>query len=438
MSRGPHPGRARRWHRRWRHSLRLRLITVFLLLAGGMAAVFAVGAQRTFGTGWREAGRPLIADYIDRLAVEIGSPPDPARAQALAARLPIRVRIDGPQVHWSSAPMRDDAPEWRHDADWLTRTTADGHRIRFGLAAPPWARQGAGWATLAALLALIALAYAYVRRLLRPLDAIGAGAERFGRGEFDRPIALRRHDELGDLGQRIDTMAHDIQGMLDAKRALLLAVSHELRSPLTRARLNAELLPEQGEGASERAAVLRDLNEMRDLISDLLESERLASPHAALQREPVDLPALVAEVRAELAARGVAAAEGVRVQLEGALPAVALDASRVRLLLRNLLDNALRHGSGAAQPPVVHLRPATGNDRSGVTIEVRDFGPGVPEAQLAHLAEPFYRPDSARTRAAGGVGLGMYLCRLVAQAHGGTLTLRRAEPGLSVQAMLLN
>ena len=92
---------------------------------------------------------------------------------------------------------------------------------------------------------------------------------------------MRRNDELGDLAERINRMATSLQGMLDAKRALLLAISHELRSPLTRARVNAELVAE----GEHRDALLRDLSEMRDLITDLLESERLATGHAALQTE---------------------------------------------------------------------------------------------------------------------------------------------------------
>ena len=82
----------------------------------------------------------------------------------------------------------------------------------------------------------MAYRYRYVRRLLRPLDDIRGGAERFGRGVFDAPIPLRRRDELGELAQRINTMAGDIEAMPNAKRALLLALSHELRSTLTRAR----------------------------------------------------------------------------------------------------------------------------------------------------------------------------------------------------------
>ena len=148
-----------------------------------------------------------------------------------------------------------------------------------------------GWFTLAGLLLLTALAYAYVRHLLRPLEAIGEGVARFGRGEFGTPIVTAHHDELGELSERINRMAASLQGMLDAKRA---AAGDQPRAaqPLTRARLNAELVPE----GEHRDALLRDLGEMRDLITDLLESERLAAGHAALQTEAVDLAALAREV----------------------------------------------------------------------------------------------------------------------------------------------
>ena len=98
-----------------------------------------------------------------------------------------------------------------------------------------------------------------------------------------------------------------------------------------------------------------------------------------------------------------------------------------------LVFNALRYSDATGQSPEVRLQ-RTGD--GGITIEVRDYGPGVPESQLSQLAQAFYRPDSARTRAAGGVGLGLYPCRLIAQAHGGTFEVRNANPGLSVLVTL--
>lgn len=415
-------------------------MTMFVLLALAMTAVFLGGMQRVFSVGWRDAARPLVTDYVDRLVADLGTPPDIARAQALADRLPIAVRIEGPQVNWrsdSDQPEREIRSRESRFKDWLSRSTVDGHRISFGLAQTAWQREGRGgvvWITLALLLLLIAPAYLYVRRLLRPLDDIRGGAERFGSGRFDVPIPLRRKDELGDLALRINTMAHDLEGMLDAKRALLLALSHELRSPLTRARLNAELLPVTAEGTgpgeAERGALLRDLNEMRDLISDLLESERLASPHVALHREPTDLAALVTDTVAEMA--GMAGAGATQLTLTPGLPPLALDRTRMRLLLRNLLDNALRYSAGAGKPPCVSLSREAG----GLRLAVRDFGPGVDAAQLARLTEPFYRTDSARQRATGGVGLGLHLCRLVAEAHGSSLDVANAQPGLQISLLL--
>jgi signal transduction histidine kinase len=449
----------RRWHaarHRWRHSLKWRLVTLFLLLALATTAVFLFGMQRVLRGGWQGYAKPLVADYVDKLAAEIGSPPDEARAKAIVARLPVSIRIDGQQVQYDSHPgatypartthpppvrpevskgqaepalrqAQEDRNKDEHELGsqgWgLTRTTADGHSIRFGLAGPlPDNRPRTfGWITLAALLLLTGLAFAFVRRMLRPLDAINAGVARFGSGTFEPLIPVRRKDELGDLAERINRMAASLHGKLDAKRALLLAISHELRSPLTRARVNAELV-EEGEP---RSALLRDLGEMRDLITELLESERLTSGHAALHTEAVDLLALVREL---VAAQWPDA--GLNLQLDERLGPVRVDPMRVRLLLRNLIDNALRHSAGA-QPPVVSLS----SDADGqLQLSVRDFGAGVAKEHLSHLAEPFYRADSARQRATGGFGLGLYLCQLVAQAHGGVLHIRRVEPGLEVVA----
>ncbi len=434
-----------RWHRRVRHalahSLRVRLVALFVLLALAMAATCVFGMQYALSIGWRDAARPLVLDYVDRLATEIGSPPSVERAQALVQRLPLTVRISGPVVNWRSNPDEPDySRRWNDDKRWrnsephlFERSTVDGHRIQFGVSVQAWHDRPrfVGWITLAGLLALTGVAYARVRRMLRPLDDIRAGALRFGAGDFASAIPVRHAhhpDELGELAATINTMGADIHQMLEAKRALLLAISHELRSPLTRARLNTELLPETPEVQPSREALLRDLALMRDLVTDLLESERLASPHAALHREPTDLAAVVRDVLASLDG-----APAVQHAVDAHLPPLPLDPARIRLLLRNLLDNALRHSADAAQPPRIGVQAGPGG---GVCITVRDYGPGVPPEQLPHLAQPFHRPDAARARTTGGVGLGLYLCKLVALAHGGSFEMRNAQPGLEVTVTL--
>ncbi len=481
---------------RWRvrfPSLGARLVGLFLVLAVAVSATFFVGMHVLQNVGWHEYLRPLVTNYADTLVSEIGSPPDIDRARLLAQRLPLRIRIEGPGTNWDSAdepppprPPDGVGPGWpsRHpvvtlpngdplplvvpeprrppprtqpdhvppadalrpaprgapyhlalnsDIDpssWrVLRRLPDGYRIIFSLAdmSHEARSEHIGWATLGVLLLLTALTYAWVRHMLRPLVALRAGAVRYGQGDFSRPIVPRNRDELGDLAEQINGMAARLHHMLDAKRQLLLAISHELRSPLARARMNTELLDE----STERSALLRDLGEMRDLITDLLESERLADVqaggHAALQTEVSTLSDIIHE---QCDAQAEAAT--VTLQLDDALPALPLDRARIRLLLRNLVDNALRHGSESSRTPLVRTSGAP----QAVQLVVRDFGPGMDDNQLQHAAEAFYRADAARLRSTGGVGLGLYLCKLVAEAHGGTLVLRNAQPGLEITVSL--
>jgi signal transduction histidine kinase len=495
MNAAPSPAPASRWRARF-PSLGARLVGLFLVLALAVGVTFMLGHMTAQRVGLHEYVRPLVLNYVDTLAAEIGSPPDVERARLLAQRLPLRIRIEGPQVNWDSAdeppppppppleagmprpprhpvvtlPNGDPLPlvvpeprpprgERGERADrppptvvphpgmhgppyrmalnneidpslWrVVRRLPDGHRIVFSLADMSHEQRAEhiGWATLAVLLLFTALAYAWVRHMLSPLAALRAGAIRFGQGDFSQPIVPRNRDELGDLAEQINAMAARLHHMLDAKRQLLLAISHELRSPLARARMNAELVDE----SAERSALLRDLGEMRDLITDLLESERLADVqaggHAALHTEPSDLSALVREQCDAQVAAG-----SVTLSLDDDLPALPLDRARMRLLLRNLVDNALRHGAEAERAPQV----TTFRDPISAMLVVRDFGPGMDDSQLQHAAEAFYRADAARLRSTGGVGLGLYLCRLVAEAHGGTLTLRNAHPGLQITVEL--
>ncbi|MDY0746104.1 ATP-binding protein [Paucibacter sp. R3-3] len=262
------------------------------------------------------------------------------------------------------------------------------------------------------LLLVLGAAFAAVGRMIWPLRMLARAAQAYGRGDFGFRMPVLGNDEIGDLTRRFNDMATDIQAMLDGKRALLLAISHELRSPLTRARLHAELIEE---GAS-RDALLKDLGEMRVLIEALLESERLGAGHSALQLQAVDLAALV---RAQ---------EGVDVQIEPGLPLLQLDPLRLQLLLRNLVENAKRHNDASRGPVIVSLR----REGQVLLLSVRDHGPGVPAEALEHLGEPFFRPDAARTRNDGGVGLGLNLCKMIAAAHGGRLEIRNVTPGLEV------
>lgn len=429
--------RARNSVRRALSSLRWRLVGVFAALGVAVSVLFALSSDQAIEKGWTVLARPLLGDYVQRLTLDLGSPPSIERATALVTDLPITLTIKGPLVNWSSSAAlpnyaaeqatarRFGKGDWGGADRFWEATTSDGHNVVFGLNMQLLRNSGPdGFPTLALLLGVVALAGWWIGRMLRPIDLIGAGAMRFGQGDFNTPIALtsKTGRELRELADTVNTMGRDIEAMLEGKRALLLAISHELRSPLTRARLNTELLDDSGNSATTREALIRDLAEMNQLITTLLDSERLQAGHEALHLQTTDLYALAGEVCASFhAARLLPCAQTVVVQV---------DSTRMRLLLHNLLANAQRHASDAVNPTEVEV--GYNATTKAWRLRVRDFGPGVPEQYVDKLTDAFYRPDDARTRHSGGVGLGLYLCATIAKAHGAHLDIRNAKPGLEV------
>lgn len=271
-------------------------------------------------------------------------------------------------------------------------------------------RKGSGLLfILVPLLVLFAL-YHLILRLIRPINTLIAGVRRFGKGDLDHRIRMNRRDELGELADSFNDMADDIEQMLDAKRQLLLAISHELRSPLTRAKVSLELMDDE----PQRQELARDLNEMEALIEELLESERLSTRHRALNRQSYDLNALIDELLQhhfpEIGRNASLSTESIIIDV---------DVMRIKLLLKNLLENALRHTPDGARPPQISLERRA----KMVMIIVKDFGRGIEAEHIPHLTEPFYRADASRHRETGGYGLGLYLCRVIAEAHGGGLEI---------------
>ncbi len=411
-----------------RHSLSGRLIGLFLLTGLALGLVVKGGFQFAFEDSLRDLARPHVAEYLRYLLERIGDPPDRGRAAELSQRLPLQIHIFGPDGQWSSggSPPELSTSHLHHhllapglpvkagraDGDLVLIAERGAYRIVL----KPLGFEPTGWAPLAVVLTIVgvllvlALAYHGIRRLFQPVETIRAGLSRIGGGELEHRIELRRRDELGELALSVNAMADDIRDMLEAKRQLLLAISHELRSPMTRVRVNLALLPP----SDTRRLLEQDLAEMETLTGELLESERLSSRHAALNLSAVDPLELARETVTEHFP-----GRGILVRCEREIGYLALDPIRFKLLLRNLLDNALRHSPEGAPPPDLTL---TG-DGATWSLSVQDHGGGIPPEHLPHITEPFYRVDPARRRQTGGYGLGLYLCRVIAEAHGGRLTV---------------
>lgn len=265
--------------------------------------------------------------------------------------------------------------------------------------------------------AVVGGCYLAVRRLFYPLQDIRVGARRIREGQLDYRIPIRRQDELGRLSERINRMADEVQRMLEGQRQLLLSISHELRTPLTRARLALEFIHDR----EVRAHLEYDLSSMERMITELLEGERLNTRGREMSRSRVNLTKLMAEVM-----RGDFPNDRHRVSLS--LPPSAahlsVNAARLRMLVRNLVENALRYNPQEGPPVEVSLRM----DDNAAVIRVQDHGPGIEPQHLEQVTSAFYRTDPSRGAGTGRHGLGLYLCRLIAEAHGGKVEVA-SPPG---------
>jgi signal transduction histidine kinase len=257
---------------------------------------------------------------------------------------------------------------------------------------------------------VVITAHAVLRRLLGPLRSLGAGVERLSEGQLDVVVPKRTRDEFGVLTDAFNKMVRRVRDMVGARDQLLLDVSHELRSPLTRMKVALELLP-QTEGTRRMAA---DVGEMEVMISELLELERLRDG-GGIRTERMDLMAILRDVVRGLEDRP----PGVRVVSPASAILLEVDPDKVRVVLRNLLENALKYSLPDSRPVEV----SAARDGATVVVRVTDDGPGIPKDDLPRLFEPFFRVDRSRSKKTGGYGLGLSICKRIMEAHGGGIAV---------------
>ena len=316
----------------------------------------------------------------------------------------------------------DDRPgHWQ--PDWFTASVALADRRWLNVAvgpppgAPPW-----GWtfvlSFLFSALAIAVVAVLSARRIAKPMRGLAAAAGRLGRGAAVDDLPEAGPVEIRDTVRAFNLMRTRLDRFVRDRTAMLAAISHDLRTPITSLRLHAEFV----EDAETRARILAALDEMQRMTDDAL-----AFIREDMQREEtrnVDLHALVDSVAADLAELGheVAVADSGRVLIP-------CRAAALRRALRNLLENAAAYGGGA--------RVRTDRDDAGARIVIEDEGPGIPEPDLERVFEPFVRLETSRSRETGGSGLGLAIARSIVRGHGGDIVLaNRAEGGLRATVTL--
>ncbi len=417
----------RKKHRR--HKLSAHLLTLFLV-TGLLLILIITGLFRgALRHQYQDALRPHLTQYFEYIKQDIGIPPDLVAAARLAERLPIDIAIIGSEPNWSSlgSPIMMEQIEIYHrdhrqgamlefgeygDDRFLVRTTAGDYSIL--LITESFEKGRRGFLVVLLMIALVVLvlfaSYRVMRWMLKPIEILDKGVRRIGEGELEYRIDVNRRDELGALAASVNQMAGEIQAMLEAKRQLLLAISHELRSPLTRANVSLALMGE----SPLKDDVRHDLAEVDRLIEELLEAERLNSRHSILNLEDVAVDELLNEVISENFPEA-----DVDLQLRGNKGKHQMDPVRIKLLLRNLVDNAIKHNRHDSGTVRIEFEENT----TAIRFIVSDHGEGFHPDDIEHATEPFWRKDQSRSRSTGGFGLGLYLCRRIVEAHGGVLEI---------------
>lgn len=399
--------------------MRRLYVKIYLTLLGSLALV-AVATAVLFHLGQDEEDRGWSGrrDAFIAAMLPVDAPAGEQRLvlERLSRAFDADITLfdgDGDVVASAGEPLPDDVYERRKT--WPRRGEDRIFVLRLGDGRTLAARAelpfgpGAGKKPLGFILLIAAAvgvaAYPAVRHLTRRLEGLRRGVETWGGGALGERVPVKGRDEVAALAASFNAAAERIERLVASHRALLANASHELRSPLARLRMAIDLY-ERSPGQALRAEILRSLEELDELVGEILLASRL--DHVGLERaEPVDLLALAAE---EGARSGVA--------VTGTPATVTGDPRLLTRLVRNLMQNGLKHGA----PPVT-AEVARGPET--VELRVTDRGPGIPEADRQRIFEPFYRP-SGRSESAGGWGLGLALVRQIAERHGASV---HYEPG---------
>ncbi|WP_165323112.1 ATP-binding protein [Rhizorhabdus phycosphaerae] len=279
-----------------------------------------------------------------------------------------------------------------------------------------WQRRVLLWFAMA--FAIVApLGWLFARRMSKPLVAFAEAAEKLGRDPTAPVLDLDGPAEVGRAAHAFNVMQSRLKSFVGDRTAMIGAISHDLRTPLTRLRFRIEEVDDE----ATREGMIEEVEEMEEMINSVLAFIRDASSPGV--RERIDLRTIVEDVAED------AAIVGNDVRIETMAPApVDVDVMGMRRLFSNLFENAAKYGERARVRLLV--------DDADVVAQVIDEGPGVPVEDLERAFEPFYRAANARASDKRGSGLGLAVCRSIARAHGGDVTLRPSPEGFAAEVRI--
>ncbi len=278
----------------------------------------------------------------------------------------------------------------------------------------------------ASVLVALAVAVFVARRIVEPVEAMGAAAQRIAAGRYGERVPVASQDELGELAEQFNRMAEALQRLERLRKDLVADVAYELRTPLAGLSGYLEGLLDGVLEASPEvlARMQREVHRLQRLVEDLQELSRVEAGQVKLEPVPTILRDVVEGVVGRLRPQGEDKRIRLAVEVPPDLPTVLADPDPVAQVLTNLLGNALQY-----TPPGGRVDVRAWRVGREAVVAVQDTGIGIPRKHLPFVFERFYRVDRSRSRRAGGAGIGLAIVRSLVELHGGRIWADSPGPG---------
>ena len=415
---------------------------LIVILFTGVAVNLVVGGF--FWIHRSAALRPLhknILQYASYIIRDLGTPPSLKRARQVAEQASLQIYFEGPsqswatadeiydfkKAHWRSWSKNPEIRIGRYHGHHFVEIDHDAGRFVFGLD-KSFELDPERIRLVAILLSLLTLifvgAFLSIRWILKPVRWLGEGVREVGQGNLKHRVPMKRSDELRDLAEAFNDMTDRIRSMLHTKEQLLLDVSHELRSPLTRVKVALEFLP----AGKARDSIADDVSEMEKMINEILETARRHHLHGDLKLQPTDLVSLLEAILPDYQKQP----PGVQVDELPETLVITIDPGQIKTVFKNILANGIKYSDAASDPVRISAKLQPGQ----TVVQITDDGIGIPEEELAFIFEPFYRVDKSRSKDTGGYGLGLSLCKTIMEAHNGKIEIA-SKPGVGTTVSLV-
>lgn len=402
------------------------LFLVFILLAN-----FSIGfiISRIIGKGPPPGSPERFPVPVQKYIISrIGDPADTNLARNVSEELQLNIRIETNDVRWTNDESIPDITRLRENKDFRAEEQNFTVRMRgrpvfvykttggYIIFSPLMPRDlinetNVVIAVIIIITILAVLLYFALNWIFGPIKKLSEGVELISEGNFDNTIVVNSKDELGNLAALINEMKDNISGMLKSKESLLIDVSHELRSPLTRIKLANEFIDDP----KIHNKIRDDVKEMELMITELLETYRMDHEQGKFNFEKTNLVKLIKDVIIKFEYQDI----NVRSQFDEKI--ISIDKRKIESVFRNIIDNAVKYSDGRSVEVNIYERNDI-NDR--VFVSVKDRGRGIEEEELGKIFEPFYRIDKSRDKKIRGYGLGLSLVKKILEGHNAEIEVR--------------